>query len=89
MPKVVITHKVADVEKWRSFKSERAAAIGNLGGTNVVDHVEVHGGDGVAITCEIDDVDAALAAVESPPPELAAAMEKHGVVPPLTIFVAQ
>jgi hypothetical protein len=33
MPKVVITHKVADVETWLSFKSERAAAIGHLGGT--------------------------------------------------------
>jgi hypothetical protein len=89
MPKVVITHKVADVEKWLSFKSERAAAIGNLGGTNVVDHVEVGGDDAVAITCEMDDVDAALAVVQSPPPELGAAMEKHGVVQPLTIFVAR
>lgn len=89
MPKVVITHKVADVNTWLSFKSERAAAISNLGGANIVDHVEVGGSNGVAITCEVDDVDAALAAVQSPPPELAAAMEKHGVVPPLTFFVAR
>jgi hypothetical protein len=88
MPKIVITHKVADVEKWLGFKSERAAAIGDLGGTNVIDHVDAEGGDVIAITCEMADVDAALAAVKSPPPELGAVMEKHGVVPPLTIFVA-
>jgi hypothetical protein len=89
MPKVVITHKVADVETWLSFKSERAAAIGNLGGTNVVDHVDADGGNVVAITCEMADVDAALTAVKSPPPEMGAAMESHGVVPPLTVFVAR
>ncbi|HTU38255.1 MAG TPA: hypothetical protein VMF35_09565 [Acidimicrobiales bacterium] len=89
MPSVVITHKVADVEKWLNFKSERASASGSLGGTNVVDHVDADGGDVIAITCEMADVDAALAAVQSPPPELAAAMESHGVVPPLTFFVAR
>lgn len=89
MPNIVITHRVVDVEKWLGFKSERAAAIGNLGGTNVVDHVDTEGGDVVAITCEMTDVDAALATVKSPPPELGAVMERHGVVPPLTIFVAR
>jgi hypothetical protein len=89
MPKVVITHKVADVEKWLGFKAERAAAIGMLGGTNVVDHAAVDGSDVVAITCDMEDVDAAVAAVNAPPPELGAAMEQHGVVPPLTIFVAR
>jgi hypothetical protein len=74
MPKVVITHKVADVEKWLSFKSERAAAIGDLGGTNVVDHVDADGGDVVAITCDMADVDAALAAVKSPSAALGEAM---------------
>jgi hypothetical protein len=89
VPKIVITHKVANVDKWLSFKSERAAAIGDLGGTNVVDHVDAEGGDVVAITCEMADMDSALAAVKSPPPELGSVMEKHGVVPPLTIFVAR
>lgn len=88
MPMIVMTHKVADVEKWLSFSSERAAAISNLGGTNVVDHVDADGSDVVAITCDMSDVDAALAAVKAPPPELGALMEKHGVLPPLTIFVA-
>jgi hypothetical protein len=69
MPKIVIAHKVANVENWLSFNSERAAAIGDLGGTNAVDHVDADGSDVIAITCEMADVDAALAAVKSPPPE--------------------
>jgi hypothetical protein len=87
MPKVVITHNVADVEKWLSFKSERAQAVGQLGGTNVVDHVAHDGSKSIAITADIADVDAALAAVASPSPELGSEMEKHGFVPPLLVYV--
>lgn len=39
MPKVVVTHNVVDVNESLQFKSERADAIGALGGRNVVDHV--------------------------------------------------
>jgi hypothetical protein len=87
MPKVVIVHSVADVDTWLQGKSERAAAIGSMGGTNIVDHVAQDGSKTVAITADLADVDAALATIGSPPPEMAAAMEKHGVVPPLTVYV--
>jgi hypothetical protein len=87
MPKLVITHDVADVDTWLTFKSERADAVGRLGGRNVVDHVAHDGGNTVAVTAEIDDVDAFMATVASPPPELLAAMERHGVIPPLIAYV--
>ncbi len=87
MPKVVIVHNVADVDTWLGFKAERAAAIGNIGGTNVVDHVARDGSKTVAISAEMADVDKAMAAISSPPPEMAAAMEAHGVLPPLTVYV--
>ena len=87
MPRVVITHNVADVTKWLGFKSERASSIGQLGGTNVVDHVAQDGSNAVAVTAEMADLDAALATIASPPPELGAAMESHGVIPPLVIYV--
>jgi hypothetical protein len=35
----------------------------------------------------VDDAAAMMAALASPPAEVAAAMERHGVVPPLTAFV--
>lgn len=89
MPKIVITHNVVDVAQWLGFKSERADAIGALGGSNVVDHVAQDGSNAVAIAAEVDDVAAMLATLSSPPPEVGAIMEKHGVLPPLAIYVEQ
>jgi hypothetical protein len=84
---LVITHDVVDIDAWLSFKSERAEAIGAMGGTEVVDHVAQDGSGRVAVSAEIDDVDAFTAAVASPPPELLAAMERHGVIQPLTAYI--
>jgi hypothetical protein len=85
---MVITHDVADVDTWLRFKSERAEAIAGLvGATNVVDHVAHDRSKRVAVSVEATDVDAMLAAIDSPTPELAAAMERHGVIPPLTRYV--
>lgn len=89
MPKIVITHNVADVAEWLGFKSERADAIGALGDSNVVDHVAQDGSNTVAIAAEVDDVAGMMATLASPPPEMGAIMKKHGVLPPLAIFVEQ
>lgn len=89
MPKIVITHAVADVDQWSQFSSERAEAIGGMGGSNVEDHVAEDGSNAVAVTADVDDVDALLAAIASPPADLADAMARHGVVPPLTVYVAK
>jgi hypothetical protein len=35
----------------------------------------------------VDDVAGVMAAISSPPAELGAAMEKHGVIPPLAVYV--
>ena len=87
MPKVVVTHNVADVEKWLGFRSERAEAVAGLGGSNVVDHVAKDGSANVAVSAEVSDVAAFEAALTAPPPEVAELMQSHGVQPPLTIFV--
>jgi protein-L-isoaspartate O-methyltransferase len=87
VPKLVITHDVVDVDAWLIFKSERADAIGAMGGAQVVDHVAQDGSKRVAVSAEIDDVDAFTAAIASPPPELLAAMERHGVIQPLTAYI--
>ena len=87
MPKIVVTHNVVDVDAWLQFKSERADAIAALGGSAVVDHVAHDGSSTVAISTEVDDVAALMAALSSPPPEIAAAMQRHGVLPPLAIYV--
>ena len=87
MPKMVITHAVADVDKWLGFKAERAEAVAGLGGSDVVDHVAHDGSNMVALSADVADVDRVLAALASPPPELGAAMERHGVLPPLVAYV--
>lgn len=87
MAKIVVTHGVADVDTWLGFKAERAEAIGTLGGSNVVDHVAQDGSNTVAVGADVSDVDGMVAALSSPPPEMAAIMETHGVRPPLTVYV--
>jgi hypothetical protein len=86
MPRVVLTHAVEDLQRWLEGKAERAAAIG-AAGTNVTDYVALDGSNKIAVTTDVHDMDAAQAMITSPPPEVAAAMQKHGVVPPITAYV--
>jgi uncharacterized membrane protein len=86
MPRVIITHNVVDLQRWLEGKAERAAAISALG-TNVVDTVALDGSNKIAVTADINDLAALEAMLTSPAPELAALMEKHGVIPPFTTYV--
>jgi hypothetical protein len=88
MPKVVITHAVVDLDRWLAGKSERAAAFESSSGSNVTDYVAHDGSHNVAITADVQDLDALQAMLASPPPEVAAAMEAHGVVQPISAYVA-
>ena len=87
MAKMVITHGVVDVDNWLSYKSERADAVAAMGGANAVDHVAHDGSNTVAISADVDDPAAMMAALASPPAEVGALMEKHGVLPPLVAYV--
>jgi hypothetical protein len=86
MPRMVITHAVVDVDRWLKGKAERAAAIG-AAGTNVTDYVAADGSNQIAVTADIHDMEAAQALMASPPPEIAAQMEAHGVIPPFTAYI--
>jgi hypothetical protein len=86
MPRVIITHAVADLQRWLEGKAERESAITAIGG-NVVDTVALDGSNQVAVTADVNDLAALQDMLSSPPPELAAMMEKHGVIPPFTAYV--
>ena len=58
-----------------------------MGGKNAVDLVAHDGSNAVAAMADVDDPDAMMAGLGSPPPEIAAVMEKHGVRPPLVAYV--
>jgi hypothetical protein len=86
MPKIVITHAVKDIETWLKGKEERAAVVGAYV-TKVTDHVAMDGSNNIAVTADVHDLAGAQAMMASPSPEDAAAMERHGVIPPLTVYV--
>ena len=87
MPRIVITHAVVDIERWLQGKAERAAAIESGSGTNVTDYVAQDGSNNIAVTADVQDLDAMQAMLASPPPEVAAKMGEHGVVLPLTTYI--
>ena len=87
MPKIVATHAVVDVDRWLSGKAERAAAIESWSGSNVTDLVAEDGSNTIAVTADVADVEAMKASMAAPSPEVAALMEKHGVVPPITLYI--
>jgi hypothetical protein len=86
MPRMVLTHHVVDIERWLKGKDERAAAIEGFG-SDVRDHVAVDGSNQVAVTATVDDLDGVQAMLVSPPPEVAAQMESHGVLPPIVAYI--
>jgi hypothetical protein len=79
-------HAVEDVDRWLEGKAERAAAIGQIG-TNVTDYVAQDGSKRIAVTADVQDMAGAEAMMTSPSPEVAATMQKHGVVQPITAYV--
>ena len=87
MPKVVFTHAVQELDRWLQGKAERAAAIESGTGSNVTDYVARDGSNNIAITADIADIDALQAMLGSPPPEVLASMEAHGVIQPIKIYI--
>jgi hypothetical protein len=70
----------------RGDELERAAAIDAGSGSNVTDYVAHDGSNNAAISADVSDPAAMQAILASPSPELAATMEEHGVVPPLSVL---
>jgi hypothetical protein len=87
MPKVVLTHAVQDLDRWLQGKAERASAIESGTGSNVTDYVAHDGSNNIAITADVADLAAMETMLGSPPAEVLAAMEAHGVVQPITVYV--
>jgi hypothetical protein len=87
MPKVVVTHAVEDIDRWLQGKEVRASHIEAGTGSNVTDYVAADGSNNVAITADVSDPAAMQNMIASPPPEMQAAMQEHGVVQPITAYV--
>ena len=87
MPRVVITHAVEDINRWLQGKAERAAAIESGTGSNVTDYVAHDGSNTIAVTADVSDLATLQGMLASPPPDVLAAMEAHGVIQPISAYV--
>lgn len=57
--------------------------------TEVTDYVAADGTNQVAVTADVHDMSALEAMMASPSADDAAAMERHGVLPPITVYIAK
>jgi hypothetical protein len=80
MPTVIAHHEVKDTSHWLS-SPKREEVLGPLGASNIRTFVNQQNPQQVAVLMDVADVDALMAALESPPAELSDAMEHDGVLP--------
>jgi hypothetical protein len=87
MPKIVVTAAVKDVEAWLKFKPQLIAQLSAVA-SDGASYVANDGSNRVASTWDVPDMEAFQAAQSAPPsPEMAAAMERYGMIPPTTVYV--
>lgn len=85
MPTVIAHHEVKDTTHWLS-SPKREEVLGPLGASDIRTFVNQQNPQQVAVLMDVADLDAMMAALESPSPELVKAME-HDTVLPETISI--
>lgn len=83
MPRLVITHRVEDVAKWKAFDGEREVNMGGFA-SEIRSYVAGDGGDGVALTMNVSDMEGLKTFLASETCD--AIMRRHGVVKPVTMY---
>ena len=86
MPKIVVTAAVKDVEAWLKFKPDMIAQLSAVA-SDGTSYVAMDGSNHVASTWDVPDMEAFQAAQRSFSPELAAAAERAGMIPPVMIYI--
>jgi len=86
VPKIIVTAAVKDVEAWLQFKADMTAALSAVA-SDGASYVAMDGSTQVASTWDVPDMEAFQAAQRSFPPELAAAAERAGMIPPVMIYI--
>ena len=83
MPKLVITHRVEDVAKWRTFDAERATNMSAFAG-DIQSYALKEGGDQVAVTMDVHDPEGLARFMASDTCD--AIMRRHGVIRPVSVY---
>jgi hypothetical protein len=86
MPKIVVTAAVNDVQAWLKFKPEMIVQMSAVA-SDGTSYVAMDGSNRVASTWDVPDMDAFQAAQTAVSPEVAAAMELYGMIPPVTVYI--
>ena len=86
MPKIVVTAAVKDVQAWLEFKPQLIAQMSAVA-SDGASYVAADGSNQVASTWDVPDLDAFQAAQTAATPEMAAAMERYGMIPPVTVYI--
>ena len=86
MPKIVVTAAVKDVQAWLEFKPQLIAHLSAVA-SDGTSYVAADGSNRVASTWDVPDLEAFQAAQTAASPEMVAAMERYGMIPPPTIYI--
>ena len=86
MPTVIGYHEVKDTQHWLA-SPKREEVFGPLGVTNIRTFVDQGTPTRVAVLMDVADMDALVAAMETPP--MAEAMEHDGVLPETLVILTE
>ena len=86
MPTVIGYHEVKDTQHWLA-SPKREEVFGPLGVTNIRTFVDQENPTRVAVLMDVADMDALMAAMQTPP--MAAAMEFDGVLPETLVILTE
>ena len=83
MTRIIITHRVEDIAKWKSFDGDRSTNMAAFA-KDVFSFVEPQGSNSVAVSMTVTDMDGFTAFLQSETCD--AIMRKHGVIKPVTML---
>ena len=86
MPTVIGYHEVKDTQHWLA-SPKRKEVFGPLGVTNIRTFVDQENPTRVAVLMDVADMDALMAAMQTPP--MAEAMEHDGVLPETLVILTE
>ena len=86
MPTIIGYHEVKDTQHWLA-SPKREEVFGPLGVTNIRTFVDEQNPTRVAVLMDVADMDAVMAAMQTPP--MADAMEYDGVLPETLVILTE
>jgi hypothetical protein len=86
VPKIIVTAAVKDVDAWLKFKADMTAAL-SVVASDGSSYVAMDGSNQVASTWDVPDLEAFQAAQRAFSPDLAAAAERAGMIPPVMMYI--